>query len=140
MDASWWDGIAVLVSGMQAIFKLGFVPEDNELYELTPEQYQRFYATAATDEDRVSKEKIYMILPKDPKKYEPFADKEVFVLRETEVLSIEVGAKIIEDYCRDSGRTFNSFDEKLCFCASVMPDMFSEGTKYGCYRRGFKPV
>jgi len=138
--ASWWDGILTLIGGIQAIFKLGFVPENEELYELTPEQYQRFYDTAGTEEDRVSKEKIYMVLPKDPKKYEPFAGKEIFVLREHEVLSIEAGAAMIEKYCTGSGKKFNSFEEKLCFCASVMPNVFSEGTKYACYCRVVKPA
>jgi len=131
--ASWWDGILAAMDGVQIIFKLGFVPKDEDLYELTPEQYERFYATAATEEDRVSKEKIYMVLPKDPKLYEPFSGNEVFVLREREVLALEAGERTIENYCTGSGKTFNSFDEKLQYCALFMPGVLSKGTKYEHY-------
>jgi len=122
------------------IFKLGFVPEDDEFHELTPEQYQHFYATAAEEEDRVSKERIYMLLPKDPQKYEPFAGNNVFVFREREVIAIRDGERIIESYCTKRRKKFGSFDEKLRYCATLMPDVFSKGTKYERYRKGFKNV
>jgi hypothetical protein len=125
---------------LSVIFKLGFVPEDDEFHELTPEQYLHFYATAAEEKDRVSKERIYMLLPKDPQKYEPFAGNEVFVFREREVIAIRDGERIIESYCTKSEKKFDSFDEKLCYCATLMPDAFSEGTKYECYRKGFKSI
>jgi len=125
---------------LPAIFKLGFVPADDEFHELTPKQYQHFYATAAEEEDRVSKERIYILLPNDPQKYKPFVGKKVLVFREKEVIAIRDGERIIESYCTKRRKKFGSFDEKLRYCATLMPDVFSKGTKYERHRKGFKSV
>jgi len=128
-----------MCAGMQIIFNMGFVPTDEELSELTPEEYRRFYDSVATEEDRVSKERIYVLLPKDPKLYAKFAGEKALVFRETEVRSIKAGAETIEKSCKDSGKEFKTFDEKLRYCASVMPDVFSEGTKYARHHKDINP-
>jgi formylmethanofuran dehydrogenase subunit E len=120
------------LSGVTVIFKLGFIPNDDDLYELTPEQYEHYYATAE-GADEHSDEKVYMLLPKDPQKYAEIASEDVFALGERDVVFIEKAAKLIEEYCAKSGKTFNSLDEKLRYCASVMPDVVSKGTQYERY-------
>jgi hypothetical protein len=117
------------LNGVMAIFKLGFIPKDSELYELTPEQYERYYATAAED-DKHPNEKLYMILPEDQQKYIELASEEVFVLTEKDVLLMKQAEELIEVYCTESKKEFNSFEEKLHYCASVMPSVVSDGTKY----------
>ncbi len=112
-----------------AIFKLGFVPKDSEFYELTSEQYQRYYATAAGADEHLD-EKLYMILPEDSQKYAELASEYVFVLTEKDVILIKKAEELIEEYCKKSRKKFNNFEEKLYYCASVMPEVISEGTKY----------
>ena len=114
------------------IFKLGFVPEDEELYELTPEQYEAYYATNG-DEDDSSDEKIYMLLPKDAHKYNEVASGDVYVLTESDIELMRRAAQIIENYCKNSKKKFKNYDEKLRYCASVMPESISKGTKYEIY-------
>jgi len=130
---SWLGGFFGMCEGMQIIFNMGFVPTDEELCELTPEQYRQFYDTVVTEEDRISKEKMYMIRPKDPKLCAKLDADKVLVFRETEVRAIKAGAKTIEEYCAHSKRKFKTFNDKLRYCASVMPGIFSEGTKYERY-------
>jgi hypothetical protein len=130
------DFFAPLV-GATAVFKLGFVPEDDELYELTPEQYQRYYATVEEADESLG-EKVYMILPKDSQKYVELASGDVFTLTEEEVLLTRRAEELFETYCADSGRKFNNFEEKLCYCASVMPDVVSQGTKYENCKKSVK--
>jgi len=117
------------LSGVMIILKLGFVPEDEELYELTPEQYQHFYATVKNANEHLGK-KIYMVLPKNSQKYVELASEDVFVLREEDVILMRKAEEFIENYCTKSEKEFNSFEEKLCYCASVMPSVVSKGTKY----------
>ena len=114
---------------IQAIFKLGFIPEDDEFFELTSEQYQAYYALEDGKESS-SNEKVYMLLPKDPQKYQEFAVDDTFILTERDVSFLEKAERIIESYCEKSGEKYDNFDEKLRYCASVMPDVFSEGSKY----------
>jgi hypothetical protein len=71
-----------------------------------------------------------MILPKDTQKYSELASQDVFVLTESEIHFVKKGEQIIEKYCAESGKTFNSFEEKLYYVASVLPGVASEGTKY----------
>jgi hypothetical protein len=120
------------LNGVTVIFKLGFIPKDDDLYELTPEQYEHYYATAEGADEHYD-EKIYMLLPKDPQKYAEIASEDVFAISEKEVVLIERAEKLIERYCADSKKTFNSLDEKLRYCASVMPDVVSKGTQYERY-------
>ena len=113
---------------MSMIFKIGYVPEDDELYELTPEQYEAFLKTAKSKYYNDSK--IYMVLPKDPKKYQEIAVDNVFALTEMEIDYLREAIEIVEDYCKKSKKKFNNLDEKLLYCAKVMPKSWSEGTKY----------
>ena len=115
-------------AGIQKIFKFGFVPEDDELFELTYEQYQAYYDRA--EEEVNSNEKIYMLLPKDTQKYGAFAADDVFVLTESDIMTLKTAESIIESYCEKSEKTFNSFEEKLYYVASQMPDVFSKRTKF----------
>ena len=119
------------MNGVQVIFQLGFVPEDDELYELTPEQYQAYYDGAEEEEEDISyDEKVYMLLPKDPQKYSEFAAKDVFVLAESDIILIKKAEELIEKYVVKSGKKFSDFEEKLRYVASVMPAVASDGTKY----------
>lgn len=44
--------------------------------------------------------------------------------------SLLKAAKIIEDYCLKSSKVFKSYDEKLKYAAALLPDVFSNNTKY----------
>jgi len=122
--------------GVTAVFRLGFVPRDGDLYELTPEQYERYYATIAKAEKHLN-ETVYMVLPEDHQKYIELASEEVFTLTEEEVIFTRQAEQLIEMYCTESKKKFNSFEEKLHYCASVMPSVISKGTKYECLERKF---
>jgi len=126
--SSFFDMFSTL-NGVVAIFKLGFVPKDSEFYELTTEQYQHYYTTAPEANEHLD-EKLYMILPEDSQKCAELASESVFVLTEKDITTIKKAEELIEEYCKKSGKEFNNFEEKLYYCASVMPDVVAEGTKY----------
>jgi hypothetical protein len=112
-------------AAVKAVFTLGFLPTKEEFYELTPDQYEQYYAN-----NEPTDEKIFMILPNDPQKYGEVASADVFVVTEREMHSFESVGRTIENYCKDSKKKLKTFDEKLHYVADKMPPFFSEGTKY----------
>ena len=114
---------------MSMIFKIGYVPEDDELYELTTEQYEAFLNKAGRSR-YYTDGKIFMVLPKDPKIYQEIAADDVFAITEMEVDYLNEAIEIVDEHCKESGKEFKNLDEKLRYCATVMPKSWSEGTKY----------
>jgi hypothetical protein len=112
-------------TALSAVFKLGYLPKREEFYELTPEQYEKYYETERMEEEG---EKIYMLLPNDIQKYNELAAGDVFVVSEKDLHYLENVDKIIDSYCED--RTFETFEDKLYYVATIVPGVFSEGTKF----------
>ena len=112
-----------------SIYKMGFRPKEEDLVEMTPEQYQKFYET-----EKNTGEKVYLLLPKDPKKYDSIASgKDVIVLTESDVDTFRRGWNIVEQYCEKKGMSKASDEEKLACAAAFLPDVFTKGTKYELY-------
>lgn len=58
---------------LQVLFKLGYMPKDEEFYEMTYQQYQHYF-----DMYGHTDEKIYLLLPEDQKKYTELAAGDAF--------------------------------------------------------------
>jgi hypothetical protein len=114
---------------LKAIFQFGYIPKKEEFYELTPAQYDRFYATAGKGDTRG--EKIFMFLPHDTQKYIELADGDVFIMTESEMdYFFNKAEKIIDMYCKDSKTPLLTLEDKLSYIAQWVPDVIIEGTKY----------
>jgi hypothetical protein len=109
-------------SAFSSIFTLGYIPADDEFYELTPEQYQKYYV-----ECEKTNERIYMLLPKDPR-YQK-TGKEVDVLTEEQIGWFDKAKKIMKQYRRDYNKEFDTIEDELAWLVTVMPADFSSGTK-----------
>ncbi|MDR1584013.1 MAG: hypothetical protein LBS55_12305 [Prevotellaceae bacterium] len=112
---------------LNAVFQLGYIPKREEFYELTPEQYEKYYENEEMEEDN---EKIFMLLPNDIEKYNELASGDVFACSEKEISEFEDVEKLIDKYCKNSGKTFKTFEDKLCYVASVVPPCFTAGTRF----------
>jgi hypothetical protein len=110
-----------VIPAIMQVFQTGYLPAEDEFYELTPQQYEKFYA-----EVKQTNERLFMVLPKDPRFQTE--SHEIGVVTEAQISWFKQAGKIIERYCRDSGKTFKNFDEKLAYCATVMPKVFSDGS------------
>jgi hypothetical protein len=113
---------------LKIVFQLGYMPEKDEFYELTPEQYEQYYKTEGQHDAR--DRKIFMLLPHDAKKYNEIASEEVFVVTEQEMSYFDNAGRIIESYCKNSDTPFDSFEDKLYYVAKLVPDVCVEGTKF----------
>lgn len=110
---------------VRMIFKLGYVPEESEFYELTCDQYKHYFEIYGhTDE------KIFMLIPNESSNYKKHALDGVYCLTESEIDSLEDGKILIEKYCEKGDHHFESFDEKLRYAASLLPSIFSKDTPY----------
>ena len=110
------------------LFQIGFHPQDDDFKELTPEQYVKYYSEGGT-----SKERVYALLPRDPHKCAEVAAEEVMVFTESDRAFLELGWDTIESYCSKSGRSFNSDEEKMIYAASLLPDVFTKGSRFEIY-------
>jgi hypothetical protein len=123
-----WD-IFQQAMALNGVFRLGYIPAREEFYELTPEQYKRYYETEGKgmgDEDK----KIFMLLPSDIKKYNELAAGDVFVCTEEEISKFASVEKLIDKYCENSEETFETFEEKLSYVAKIVPDYCTKGTRF----------
>ena len=105
---------------IQGIFRLGFIPKEEDFREFSDVEYQKF------------KEKECDICGKmyTFKSGLPIAENDVYVFNEEEKGLMLKGVEIIDSLCEE--KTFISDDAKLRFVATVLPGVFSEGTKYAC--------
>ncbi len=124
---------------MKMIFKLSYIPQREDFKELTPKQYQAMYAKVPADELKaLSNKKVLAFLPDDAKAYNKVVSvygDDFLVVGEDEVSIFEKVSDLIESYCADSGRTFESLKDKLIYMAQTLPDVFSEGTPYAIYAK-----
>jgi hypothetical protein len=126
LSANVWDLFQQAVA-LNAVFQLGYIPAREEFYELTPEQYEKYYETEVMMEKG---EKIFMLLPSDIKRYNELASGDVFVCSEQEISEFGKIEKLIDKYCEDSGKTFKTFEEKLYHVAQMVPDYCTKGTRF----------
>ena len=123
----FWDLLFGAGPALQLIYKMGFRPKKDDFYELTAEQYEKYLR----DTGDTSGEKVYMILPHNPKDYANIATgSEVMAFTESDLDTLERGWGIVERYCGKSGREFHSDEEKLQYAATLLPDVFTKGTSF----------
>ena len=105
---------------IQGIFHLGFIPKEEDFREFSSVEYQKF------------KEKECDICGKmyTFKSGLPIPENDVYTFSEEEKRFMLKGVEIIDGYCE--GKTFISDDVKLRYVATLLPGVFSEGTKYAC--------
>ena len=107
---------------------VSFHPQNDDFLELTPEQYEKYHREGGT-----SKERVYALLPRDPHKCAEVAAEEVMVFTESDRAFLELEWDTIESYCSKSGRSFNSDEEKKIYAASLLPDVFTKGSRFEIY-------
>ena len=110
---------------------LGFMPKDDDFLELTPWQYKRFY-----EQNGYTEEKVYALLPKDPKHYVESNFNELKICTESDIATLKRGWQIVENYCKKSGYTFTTDQQKLMYAATKLPDVFSKDTPFDKSKHG----
>jgi hypothetical protein len=118
------EALLQIARSLETIFQKGYIPSEDECYELTPQQYAKYYAA-----EGYTKERIFLLLPKNPM-YQSTDPRELEVLSEDETTWFGKAEKVIECYCRDYGKTFATLEEKLTWMTTVLPPAFSNGTRF----------
>jgi len=112
-----------LMPGIATIYEIGFIPEEDEVFELTPELYAAYESKGGD-----ISEKLYTIQPKDEKYSMP--DNEIGLLKESEIAILWKAAKSLRKHAKRAGCDSDNSDDILAAAASVLPSVFSEKSKF----------
>ena len=122
---------------IKLIFNISYIPKPEDFKELTPELYQAMYAkTPEEDLKRLENQKVLAFLPDDAKVYNRLVNaygEDLMIVGDKEISAFERTAEIIDRYCEQSGRNFETITDRLAYMAKTLPDVFSEGTPYAIH-------
>lgn len=122
---------------LQFIFKISYITQRSDFKELTTSQYQSMDQKLSEDDiQNLTNQKVFAFIPDDPKIYNKLTNlygDNLLVVGDREISAFESAYGLIESYCNDSGREFESLTDKLVYMAQTLPDVFSEGTPYGIH-------
>ena len=116
-----------LAPDMMAIFELGFIPEEDEIHELSPELYAAYESKGGD----ISK-RLYTIIPKDETNRPPV--NEIRLLTEEEIPRLWKAAKSLRASAENAGCTSEKSDDILAAAASSLPHVFSENSRFAQHK------
>jgi hypothetical protein len=126
---NWFSGMNMneifteLFPTISDIFKLGFIPSPDELYELTQEQYFAYQRKGGD-----ISEPLYTIIPKNYKYLGP--SNEVNLLTKKDTIRLGKAAMFLYLYAKENGCTSQKNDDILKFTAERLPIYFTKDTKF----------
>ena len=108
---------------MATIFELGFIPEEDDIHELTPEMYTLYQSKGGDISMR-----LYTIVPQSEKNRA--THNEIGLLTEYELPKLWKGVAAIRQHAKRAGCKSENSDDILMAAASVLPSVFSEKSKF----------
>lgn len=105
---------------IQSMFQLGFIPKEEDFREFSSVEYQQY-----NEKECDICGKMYTF-----NSDLPVSGNDIYAFSEKEKEFMLKGAEIIDNLCEK--KTFISDDVKLRYVATLLPGVFSEGTKYAC--------
>jgi len=108
---------------IKIIFELGFIPKEDEIYELSPEMYALYEGKGGD----ISK-RLYTIVPRD--KEHRTAEIEIGLLTEDDLPKIRKGVDAIRKHAKRARCESENDEEILMAAASVIPSVFSENSRF----------
>ena len=116
-----------LAPDMMAIFELGFIPEEDEIHELSLELYAAYERKGGDISNR-----LYTIIPKDETNRS--SANEFKLLTEEEIPRLWKAVSSIRRSAENAGCNSEKSDEILAAAASNLPDVFSKNSKFAQHR------
>ena len=107
------------------IFKMGFIPTPEEIYEITKEQYAAYKKQGGD-----ISEQLYTIIPKNYKYLASAPTNEVSLLTKDDVHKLGKAAVYLYLYAEKGGCKSEKSDDVLAFAAERLPSSFTKGTKF----------
>jgi hypothetical protein len=125
----WFSGMDMneiltdLFPAISDIFKLGFLPSPDELYEFTQEQYAAYQRKGGD-----ISQPLYTVIPKNYKYLGP-ANK-VNLLTRKDTVRLAKAVMFFHLYAKENGCKSQKSDDILKFAAERLPDYFTKDTKF----------
>lgn len=122
---------------LKYIFELGYIPQEKDFKELTPEQYAAFHRHADEEDlKEISGKRILTLLPDDIEANNRLVNlygDQLLVISQDEYDAFVKASEFIDRCCSQSGLTFTNLNDKLAYLAKRLPYVFTEGTPYAFY-------
>lgn len=122
---------------LQFVFKIGYIPQNADFKELTPEQYASYYRQTPKEEsDELKGQKLLVFLPDDTSVYNKLVNQygdQLIIVGENEKSVFSNVSAFINKCCNESGRDFKTLNDKLVYMAKTLPDVFTSETPYAIY-------
>lgn len=126
---------------IELIFNLNYIPQKEDFKELSPELYKELRQKVSDEEMRnLDHQKILAFMPENEKVFDKAVEvygNNYLIVGDEEVALFERTANIIENYCKESGKSFKTLTDKLKYMASILPDVFSKDTPYAKYAKTY---
>jgi hypothetical protein len=108
---------------IESVFRLGFIPERDEIHEFSNEQYDSYHRQGG-----LALKPLYTVIPKNYK-YLTQSD-EVDMLTEADVEKLMRVTEFLREYTKNNGCKSDESDEILKCAAKLLPKFFTDGTKF----------
>lgn len=113
------------------IFKIDYIPREEDFKELTSEQYDSIYGQEIGKDDQDPR--IFAFLPDDVAVHDRlkkvYGD-DLVILNEYEIDAFKSAEEYIDKLCQKSDYPMNSLHDKLAHLARIVPSVITEGTPY----------
>jgi hypothetical protein len=114
-----------LAHAIKVIFRLGYLPDNSDIVELSAAEYDAFRIQGGEVSQRV-----YWLPAKDGVEMTPDGRPQMSVLVESEIAKLRKGVSFLTGMAEKDGKHFSQDKELLEYAASCLPNIFSEGTPY----------
>lgn len=112
--------ILEILPAVQVIFYLGFIPEPDEIVELSPLEYRELAGQIEAERP------LFTVVPKNPK----YHVNGIHALNRDEVRKMKLGIEFLAKYAHDRKLPFQDSDKVLQAAAREFPNELSQGTKF----------
>ena len=119
---------------IKLIFNLNYIPQKGDFKELNYDFYKKLqHKMSAAEMQIVENQKLFAFIPEDEKIFNKAVEvygKNYLIFGEEEIDLFEKTVNVIDNFCKQSGKSFDTLTEKLKYVASVLPDILSKDTPY----------
>ena len=113
-----------LMPGIQAVYELGFLPGEEHIVEVGEEHHVLLQAQGIDITQR------WFAALQDPNAEPPGSPNEIGLFTEEQMPRLFKAADFLRRYAKKNGCTSNKDEDILFSAAGILPEVFSEGTRF----------
>jgi len=112
-----------LMPAISVVYEIGFLPEEGEICELSPELYSQCRSKGNNIAGR-----LYTVIPKSASAC--FKENEIGLLSEADIPKLRNAVGFLRDYAKKAGCESVNGDDVLAAAAKILPPVFSKNSRF----------